>query len=303
MKGLIFDIQSHSVHDGPGCRTMVFLSGCPLACEWCSNPEGLVLTQRLMYSEKRCRRCGRCIKACDNNALKAGPTGQLIIDRGICDKCNDLKCTKACLSEALELSGKFFGVEDLMKILERDRDFWGAEGGVTFGGGEPFTQHQFLFSVLKECKSRSIHTTIETSGYVPTDIFLKGMELIDWAFIDIKHMDTNAHRKATGVDNELILKNIEALTRSGWKGTLVIRMPLIPGFNDGEKNIKATAGFLARCGISKIEVLPFHRMGDSKYAKLGLRYVYAEKTSPDEKDIKAAIECFKGSGIDRVIPS
>jgi len=303
MKGLIFDIQSHSVHDGPGCRTTVFLSGCPLACEWCSNPEGLSLKQKLMHSDKKCRFCGRCIAACVHKAISHGQKGKLNFDRDICDKCIDFKCTEVCLTEALELSSKVLSVTDLMKVLERDRDFWGADGGVTFGGGEPFTQHQFLLSVLKECKARSMHTAIETSGYVPTDIFLKGMELIDWAFIDIKHMDTKLHRKATGVDNELILKNIEALTRSSWKGTLVIRMPLIPGFNDDEKNIKATTEFLVRCGISKIEVLPFHRMGDSKYNKLGLRYAYAEKTAPSSSDLEKAIKHFKKYGIDRVIPS
>jgi glycyl-radical enzyme activating protein len=255
-----------------------------------------------MYSDKRCRSCGRCIKACEHKAISVGQKGQLIIDRSICDKCNEFNCTKACLSEALDLSCRSFSVEDLMKILDRDRDFWGADGGVTFGGGEPFTQHQFLFSVLKECKQRSIHTAIETCGYVPIDIFLKGMELIDWAFIDIKHMDTKEHRRATGVDNELILKNIEALTGSHWKGTLVIRMPLIPGFNDDEKNIKATAEFLKRCGLSKIDMLPFHRMGDSKYTRLGLLYAYAEKTAPNENDINLAIERFKKHGIDRALP-
>ncbi len=303
MKGLIFDIQSHSVHDGPGCRTMVFLSGCPLTCEWCSNPEGMLLKQQLIYSERRCRFCGRCIKACEHSAIKIGQKGQLIIDRKICDKCVNFKCTKACLSESLELSSKFYSLEELMKIFERDRDFWGAEGGVTFGGGEPFTQHQFLLSALKECKNRSIHTAIETSGHVPTDVFLEGMELIDWAFIDIKHMDSEKHLKATGVDNKLILKNIETLAKSKWKGVLIIRMPLIPGFNDEEKNIKATAEFLTLCNLSEIEVLPFHRMGDSKYNRLGLHYTYAEKTAPDSSEVEVAIEHFKKHGINRIIPS
>jgi len=253
MTGLIFDIQSHSVHDGPGCRTTVFLNGCPLVCEWCSNPEGISLKQCLMYSERRCRHCGRCIKACTHTAIKVEQKEKLIIDRKICNTCDDFKCTKACLSEALELSCKSFSVEDLMKILDRDRDFWSSDGGVTFSGGEPFIQHQFLFSVLKKCKDRSIHTAIETCGYVPTDIFLKGMELIDWAFIDIKHTDTNQHRKVTGVGNELILKNIQTLAKSSWKGILVIRMPLIPGFNDDEKNIKESIEPLANKIVEAIK--------------------------------------------------
>lgn len=298
MKGLIFDIQSHSVHDGPGCRTTVFLSGCPLSCEWCSNPEGLILKQRLMYAEKRCRLCGRCIKACEHNAISSGVKGGLLFDRNICDKCEDFNCTKACLCEAVEVSGKLFSVEALMKIFERDRDFWGADGGVTFSGGEPFVQHQFLQSVLKKCKGTSIHTAIETSGHVATEVFLKSMELIDWAFIDIKHMDTELHRDLTGVGNELILKNIETLTKSNWKGTLVPRIPLIPGFNNSESNISATAEFLKRCNLSKIEVLPFHRMGDSKYVRLGLRYTHSEKLPPNRDELESVIKCFNKNGID-----
>ena len=301
MKGLLFDIQSHSVHDGPGCRTTVFLSGCPLACEWCANPEGLNLKQRLMYSDRKCRSCGRCIKACSNNAIKAGQTGQLMINRDLCNKCSDFKCTKACLSEALELSGKLFSVEELVKIFERDRDFWGVDGGVTFSGGEPFMQYQFLSSVLKECRDRSIHTAIETCAHVPSDIFMNGMGLIDWAFIDIKHMDTKLHREATGVDNNLILKNIETLTGSDWPGTLVIRVPLIPGFNDDDKSVKELSGFLKRCGLSAIELLPFHRMGDSKYTKLGLKYAYAGTESPADAHLEVVTERFKAYGIDNIV--
>ncbi|MCX6112858.1 MAG: 4Fe-4S cluster-binding domain-containing protein [Proteobacteria bacterium] len=130
MKGLIFDIQSHSVHDGPGCRTTVFLNGCPLSCKWCSNPEGLTLKQQLMYSSKKCKLCLRCINNCKSNAIKA-ENNSLKIERKICRECKDFSCAAACLSEAMQISGKFYSVPELMEVLNRDRHFWGTDGGVT----------------------------------------------------------------------------------------------------------------------------------------------------------------------------
>lgn len=288
-KGLVFDVQGYSVHDGPGCRSLVFLSGCPLRCEWCANPEGQVIKQQVMYQLKKCKyeehNCRRCISACPYNAISESGDSEnpILIDRTKCRKCTTYDCTKACIHESLELSGEWMTVSELMDVIERDRRFWGDGGGVTFTGGEPFMQKEFLIAVLKKCKEAFIHTAIETSAYVDTESFLKAFQYLDFAFTDLKHMDPEKHREGTGVNNKLILKNIAALVASGWPKILVIRIPIIEGFNDSDENITATAEFLNKIGLDIVNILPFHRMADSKYNQLGMKYKYAEnKETPDE---------------------
>ncbi|HOB29198.1 MAG: 4-hydroxyphenylacetate decarboxylase activase [Dethiobacteria bacterium] len=288
--GLIFDIQGHSVHDGPGSRTLVFLSGCPLRCEWCSNPEGMELRQRIRFREKNCvtlkQDCTRCADACPYNAITFNRDNEipLEIDRQLCRNCDSLDCAKACLKEALIISGKKMTVTELMTILNRDRQFWGPEGGVSFTGGEPLFQKRFIIQVLQKCCEAYLHTVIETSAYVETEHFLKAMSMIEFAFIDLKHMDPEKHKEKTGVSNKLIHKNIKALANSNWPGRLIIRMPIIENFNDSEENILATASFLKEVGLDEINILPFHRLGDSKWTQLGLTYPYRDyKEPPAEK--------------------
>lgn len=286
--GLIFDVQGYSVHDGPGCRSLIFLSGCPLRCEWCANPEGQKIKQQVMWQLKKCkyeeRNCRRCISACPYKAIsESGDPKKLVIDRTKCKECTTYDCTKACIHESLSLSGKWMTVSQLMAVIYRDRKFWGERGGVTFTGGEPFMQKEFLTAALKKCRESFIHTAVETSAYVDTKFFLNAFQYIDFAFIDIKHMDPKKHLEATGVDNQLILKNIAALAASDWSGVLVIRIPVIEGFNDSDENITATAEFLNKIGLDIVNILPFHRLGDSKYNQLGMNYKYSEcMETPDE---------------------
>lgn len=241
MKGFIFDIQGQSVYDGPGCRTAVFLSGCPLTCDWCSNPEGM-------------------------NPGLSGP-------------------------------GKSVDVDYLMKIFKRDRFFWGDDGGVTFTGGEPLFQIDFLKTVLNECRSRFIHTAIETSGYASADDFMDVMELIEWAFIDIKHMNSELHKSRTGVSNTLILKNIKLLVASKWPGRLMIRVPLIPDFNQDKKDIDQMCDFLLDTGIKDVNLLPFHRFAISKYKQLNRSYKF-ENVALFENDYLQKVKgWFEGRGV------
>ncbi|MDA8235028.1 MAG: 4-hydroxyphenylacetate decarboxylase activase [Clostridia bacterium] len=308
-KGLIFDIQGFSVHDGPGCRSLVFLSGCPLRCGWCSNPEGQELRQRVMYRTSKCnyfnRNCRRCISSCPYNAVvKTGVVEQPItIDVSKCNQCGHFECTKACIYEALALAGKWMTVGELMEIIRRDMKFWGDGGGVTFTGGEPFHQHEFLLEVLKTCKAEFIHTSIETSAYVHTEKFLNLLQSVDVVFTDIKHMEPEMHLKGTGVRNDIILKNIRALAATDWPGLLVIRIPIIEGYNDTDENITATAEFLKEINLDIVNILPFHCMGDSKYKQLGIQYKYSDHTGPSLEKMKHVqkiflehnIGCFIGS--------
>lgn len=285
-KGLIFDIQSYSVHDGPGCRTVCFLSGCPLHCEWCANPESWKFSEKLMFAESKCKYkqgCTRCIDACAYNSIKI-EENKIELNWEKCRKCEDFQCTKACYYEALKLCGKWYSVDDVMNILNRDRQYWGQNGGVTFSGGEPLFQSEFLMKLLKQCRERYIHTAIETTAYSDKETFLKVMEYINFAFIDVKHMNRGKHKEKTGVYNDLILNNIETLVNSNWQGRLVLRMPVIRGFNDTDENIRETISFMKRLDLFEINILPFHRLGDSKWNQLGQKYKYSEEEgTPREK--------------------
>lgn len=281
-KGLIFDIQSHSVHDGPGSRTLIFLKGCPLHCQWCANPEGIEYRQRPLYRVTKCvhtkQKCVRCIEKCPYGAISSSGEEDLplTIDWDKCKNCSTIDCVKACLNDAFVMCGKYYSVADLMRIFIRDINFWGTNGGVTFSGGEPLAQKDFIVEVLKQCKEKYIHTAIETSAYTYQEHFLNVFKYIDFAFIDIKHMDSNKHKEKTGIGNERILENITALIESGWPGRLIIRMPVIEDFNDTDENAIATAEFLKKLGLREMNILPFHRLGESKWRQLGKIYPYKD---------------------------
>lgn len=305
-KGLLFDIQSYSVHDGPGCRTTCFMCGCYLKCQWCANPESWLNKQKVMFAEAKCKHedgCTRCIEACKNNAVSFDEDNKLHLNWDICRDCKTFECAKVCYNEALRICGKYYTSDDLLKILNRDRQFWGENGGVTFSGGDPFYQNEFLHETLKKCRDSFIHTAIETSAYIDTDIFCEIMKYIDFAFIDIKHMDSDKHKEKTGVPNGLILKNIETLAKSDWNGRLVLRMPVIKDFNDSEENVINTAEFMNSVGLYEINLLPFHKLGESKWIQLGKKYIYGddEATAEDKMSrlqdifLDRKIACYVGS--------
>ncbi len=298
-RGLIFDIQGFSLHDGPGTRTTVFMSGCPLSCAWCCNPEGMFPKPVLMRRELYCVECGHCIGECPLRAISVSTAGSMSFDRRFCDVCETMECVKACFHEALSVSGRWYEVEELLRILKRDRQFWGPRGGVTFSGGEPFVQPGFLKAALNRCRQSRIHTCIETTAAVGSEVFLDVMELVDWAFIDIKHMDPAAHRRFTGAGNSRVLENIRVLAGSEWPGFLVIRVPLIPGCNDSPENLRATAQFVKDSGLEVINLLPFHRLGESKYRQLGREYEFARQESVTLDGARRVVEevgivCYVG---------
>jgi pyruvate formate lyase activating enzyme len=288
-RGLVFDIQGHSVHDGPGTRTTVFLSGCPLRCGWCCNPEGLFRQPVAVQRPTKCVHCGACASACPSGAVSLAPNRPPVLDRSRCDRCESRECVPACFHEGLAVVGQYYGVDDLMRIFHRDRQFWGARGGVTFSGGEPLLQREFIRAILKRCKEASIHTCIETSACLPEEDFRAVLPYLDWIFADIKHMDPEVHRQVTGVDNRRILANIRLLAGDEWQGFPVVRIPVIPGVNDREANIRATARWVGELGLEVINILPYHRMGESKYRQLGQACRFGE-TSPPSPESMARIQ-------------
>jgi pyruvate formate lyase activating enzyme len=307
MTGLIFDVQGFSVHDGRGCRTLVFLSGCPLRCTWCSNPEGQLLRPRLMYRAGQCVHTHyRCVPACPCGAIQiegdADPP--LHFDRSLCDRCEGLDCVSACLNQALQVAGRPYTVDELIRILVRDQGFWGSQGGVTFGGGEPLAQPEFLLAVLSKCRDSYIHTAVETCAHADTDLLLEVLRCADWLFLDLKHMDAAAHRAGTGVGNELILRNIAAVASANTESRLVIRVPIVPGFNDSAENLQATAVFMVRHNLKEVNLLPFHRLAQSKYEQLGLDWGnYAHMASPSETAMRTHQQVFETAGLNCYVGS
>ena len=285
--GLIFDVQSFSTHDGPGCRTSVFFSGCPLRCKWCANPESWVLRPHMMFTEGTCKwkdGCRLCVSRCPYGAIREDENGAMQLDRARCQSCKSYACRDICPSGCFKQPVREYTVEELMKILRRDMQNWGRVGGVTFSGGEPCLQYDFLCEVLRQCRSLYIHTAIETSAHVPEEVFLSVMKGIDFAFVDIKNMDDQKHIEGTGVSNKLTLSNIRALRRSGWPGRLVLRTPIIGGYNDSDENALRAIEFMNETGCAEINLLQFHRMGVSKWTQLGMEYAYAEKGHGDVSD-------------------
>jgi glycyl-radical enzyme activating protein len=300
LKGLIFDIQGHSIHDGPGSRTLVFLSGCPLHCAWCCNPEGLLLRQRLMFKQQLCSNCSeRCVAACPTGAVVPSVPGgnPVTLNREQCHACENFDCAKACYYGALQISGRWFTVEELMRILNRDRQYWGSGGGVSFSGGEPLLQRHFIAAVLTGCREGYISTAVETTCHIEPDFLRAILPLVDWIFVDIKHMDPLKHYEAVGADNTIILSNIRMIAASGWKGRLIVRAPVIPGFNDSVDNAEATVHFVKEVGLKEINLLPFHRLGTSKYDQLGMVYAFAQQPPPPVSLLSDLAGIYESAGL------
>src|SRR5512139_1137147 len=269
IKGTIFNVMRFSTHDGPGIRTTVFLKGCPLSCWWCHNPENWQHVPNEVHLPDRCTGCGVCIENCPDRALSRSPQG-ILVDATLCRHCG--RCVQVCPMEARESTGWTVGVPELVKSIERDIPFFDqSRGGVTFSGGEPLGQPDFLLAMLAECGRLEIHRAVETSGYADAGVLFKVARLTDLFLYDLKLIDPLKHRTHTGVDNARILSNLRQLSETG--AEIIIRIPLIPGVNDDAESIAAAGEFIAGLPARHaVNVLPYHRAASAKYAKLGLCY-------------------------------
>lgn len=277
--GYVFNIQQFSIHDGPGIRTILFLKGCPLRCHWCSNPESQAFYPEVAFNEKKCigrAACGRCITACATGALDGKAAQAPVLRRAQCSRC--LACVGHCPSGALAVFGQLRRVEELLDIVEADSAFYARSGGgLTLSGGEPLAQPDFALALLKEAKRRRINTAVETTGYVPWDVLAKAASLLDTIIYDIKCLDEETHRTGTGVSNQLILANFARLCEVFPDLPKLVRTPVIPGFNDDEQTISEIAALLhGKPGVT-YELLPYHRLGQSKYEALGREYPLGQR--------------------------
>ncbi|CAM2758776.1 trans-4-hydroxy-L-proline dehydratase activase [Hathewaya histolytica] len=291
-KGIVFNIQKYSVHDGPGIRTTVFLKGCPLNCWWCHNPESQKLREQLMYFDNKCVACGSCVKWCKEEALSLND-GKISIDESKCTLCG--RCTDVCLKGALEIAGKEVDINELMKEIKKDEIFYDqSKGGVTFSGGEPLVQIDFLESMLKACKEAEIHTTVDTCAHASWDSFERIIDYTDLFLVDLKHINSSEHKKYTGVGNELILENIKKL--SELRKNLFIRIPIMPGINDSKETLEDTVKFLKNINMIQVNLLPYHRIGMDKYRRLNKDYKLKDLKEPTKKQMMEISEYFKDSG-------
>lgn len=285
----IFNVQKYNMYDGPGVRTIIFFQGCPLRCKWCANPEGLMRKPRIMFKANLCINCGRCVDVCPVGKHKLDlVTGEHKINRDVnCIGCK--KCEETCYKSAITVVGEDKKLSEIMEIIEEDRVFYEMSGGgVTLGGGEVLMQPEGAISLLMACKAAGINTAIETCGYTTKEIILKAAEYIDLFLFDLKHINSDEHYKWTGVRNERIIENLEALLENNYN--VQIRMPLLKGVNSRKEDIKNIGKFLEKYKDYKnfkgIDLLPYHKMGVNKYIQLGMEYPIKDDPSLSSEDLE-----------------
>jgi pyruvate formate lyase activating enzyme len=291
---LIFNIMRFAVQDGPGIRTTVFFKGCPLACAWCHNPESQSFRLDVLYSRDRCVLCGDCAAACPEHAITR-VNGSMATSFALCVRCG--ACLEHCATEARQIAGRRITLGELIAEIEKDVVFFDESGGgVTLSGGEPLSQPHFASALLRECRKRGIHSVLETCGFAHRATFLEVAGCADLVLFDLKLPDPEKHRRYTGVPNEMILGNLEALAASG-RPTLV-RIPVVPGINDSDSDIDAFAGLLSHAGVRVVELLPYHRTAIDKYERMGATYRCADTTEPTPAGMARFAGALTGAGIE-----
>ena len=285
MHGIVFDIQRFSIHDGPGIRSTVFLKGCSLRCFWCHNPESIRPKPEIQFLPQKCINCGECVLICQHGA-RIDLDGDMVYLRPECQTCGE--CVPSCYAGATELVGEEMTVDQVMTEVLADRAFYQTSGGgVTLSGGEPVIQPEFSRAILERCKAEELHTAIETAGNYPWEFLESMLPMIDLVMMDIKHLDPDQHRAATGVSNERILANARRLALTN--KPIIFRTPVVPTVNDTPEEIDEIAAFVST--LSKLrtnnngskdvapityELLAFHRLASDKYRSLGLDYHASE---------------------------
>lgn len=285
---MIFNIQKCSIHDGNGLRTLVFFKGCPLRCQWCANPESLLYSPEIMEMQSKCIGCMACVNICPRSAVTMQADGPRI-DRDLCVNC--FKCTDRCYAASKHPVGKNYEIEELYRIIERDREFYAIKGGgVTFSGGEPLTHPKYLTEIAKACHERCIDVALESCGAGNYDEFRHALPYINSMFLDIKHINSETHKALTGSGNELILYNIKQIAKADIN--ITIRTPIIPGLNDSFENLTGIAEFL--CTIPEIkeyELLAYHQLGAGKYKALGREYPLKGLHPPSDEKMRELVKC------------
>jgi pyruvate formate lyase activating enzyme len=294
-KALVFNIQKYNTHDGHGVRTLVFFKGCPLRCQWCSNPEGQLRQYQVLYKKDLCIHCGACASVCPvgiHTMARPSNVHEMILDIE-CIGCR--KCQEACTASALAVVGEMKTISELMAVIEEDRPFYDvSDGGVTLGGGEPMFQPEVAMNLLMTCRQRSINTAVETCGYAKPETVMQIAEFTDLFLFDVKHMNSERHYQLTGVRNESILGNLKMLLEH--RCNVRIRLPLLKNINDSPDNCQQLVNFLMPFkdykNFSGIDILPYHKLGVHKYAQLGRKYQLKGDSALSDSDLDRIAACF-----------
>jgi pyruvate formate lyase activating enzyme len=272
-RGVVFNVQRFSIHDGPGIRTTIFLKGCPLHCGWCSNPESMRLSPEIITRDIKCIRCSKCVEACPQQAITVVENTRVIQ----WEKCNYcMKCAEVCPSGAIDAAGRYMSVAEVLDTVGRDAGYYRRTGGgMTLSGGEPLVQWQYALKLLQEAKRRGFHTTVDTSGYADWEVLDEVLNYTDLVLYDVKHLDSERHQEAIGVPNERILDNLRKTV--GKATTMVwVRYPVIPQFNDTQEEIEQLCRFVLEevPSVEKLSLLPYHKFAETKYSAIGREYPY-----------------------------
>lgn len=295
VKGTVFNIQRYSIHDGPGIRTVVFLKGCTLACQWCSNPESIQAKPQIFYTKSKCILCGRCVKAAPQNSIQLDEKGELAIPFSLINQ-QDLSWIACCPTAALDVKGKEMDVDAILSEVMKDEIYYRQSGGgLTLSGGEALKQADFAAEILERVKSENISTAIETAGNVPYEAFEKVLPWTDLFLFDFKLFDSDKHKKYIGADNHLILDNLATLAKSG--ADILVRMPVIPHVNDDADNLRNTIAYLKAHGIKRLSLLAFHQYGSNKYASIGSEYKFYDTPTPSEEEMEKLRKIVREEGL------
>jgi pyruvate formate lyase activating enzyme len=291
--GLISRIQKYSLKDGPGIRTTVFFKGCSMNCAWCSNPELVRPIPEILSTAAICIRCGTCYEICPERAIQA-IDGYYQIQASMCNACG--LCVEACPVCARERIGKQMLVDQLVQELLKDQIFYTTSGGgVTFSGGEPAKQPDFVKRVAHQLRRNQIHVALDTSGNTPWEYFQVFLEWIDLILFDFKFMDSHDHQQYTGVSNEVVLSNAKKIADFGIP--IIARLIVLPGLNDTAEETKHKISFLQQLdSVIQIDLLPYHKLGIGKYPMLGKVYPLADLVPPNQEDLQELKSTFQSSG-------